>query len=581
MGRHICLAALFAVASLLLACNPSGDPDGPDTPSQQNLAAPANVTLHGSTETTLTFQWSAVEGATGYSWRLSSDAEATRDGSVAKRNVTIEKLTPGTAYRFSVCAVGSAGKSEYSSELSVVTQGTAPGPSESAVCVDAPVVLSFDSKPTLGHAGLIKVYTASGTEVDRIDLADLAIVKVREDASMVPLQQMVNDTKFNTFMDALPCSGKWRVVNCTPLRVEGKSLVIKPHSGVLKFDTEYYVTVDEGVVEGFGGIKPGEFSFRTGSAPASDAALTVAPDGSGDFCTIQCALDYAAKDGCVISLAPGTYNETLYLRDKSGITLKGASRDAVRIVYPNCEAYANGSGGNVSSRPVVGGSVGKNGGRSLFLVENCDNLTLQDLTIENSFGELKGQAECIYFNSGSNAHRLTVEQCSLLSYQDTFLCKGVVWVHNSLIAGHCDFIWGYPKACLFEDCEIRARSAGYIIQARVPSAADKGFVFLNCELTAEDGVKDGSMYLARSAGQADCWDNVVYVNCRMGAAISPAGWYTNPAPNPAVPTATSGWREYGSVDASGKPVTGHNAYGRVLTADEAAAYSSRQAVLGF
>jgi pectin methylesterase-like acyl-CoA thioesterase len=51
-----------------------------------------------------------------------------------------------------------------------------------------------------------------------------------------------------------------------------------------------------------------------------------------------------------------------------------------------------------------------------------------------------------------------VENCSLISWQDTFLCKGYVWVHNSLIAGHVDYIWGYPNACLFEDCEIRSRA---------------------------------------------------------------------------------------------------------------------------
>jgi pectin methylesterase-like acyl-CoA thioesterase len=154
-------------------------------------------------------------------------------------------------------------------------------------------------------------------------------------------------------------------------------------------------------------------------------------------------------------------------------------------------------------------------------------------------------------------------------------------VHNSLIAGHVDYIWGYPEACLFEDCEIRSRAGGYLIQARVPSVSNKGFVFLNCKLTAESGVKDGSMYLARSGGSTEYFDNVVFVNCTMGPVIAPTGWHTDKAPNPSTPTATSGWREYGSVDASGKAVTGHNASGKVLTAAEAEPYSTRQSVLGW
>ena len=568
------LLTFIAAASLVWSC---GKPDDtPDTP--KDLPAPENLTLHSATETSLTFQWNTVEGATSYIWALGSEHDTRQTGGTDKRNVTVSSLKPGTAYFFTVGASGPKGLSPNTSSIEAVTKGSAPSPAGETVSVDAPLVLKLENAPVLGKTGLIKIFTSSGTEVDRIDLADLATVSLRDDGCYLPLEQMTNDTKFNTFMDALPCSGKWRIVHYTPLRIQGKSLVIKPHSGILKFDTEYYATVDAGVIEGHPGIAAGEWKFTTASAPASATSLRVAADGSGDFYTIQRALDFADKAGCEISIAPGKYEETLFLRDKNNITLKGDSRSGVRIVYPNCETYANGSGGSVSSRPSAGTSIGKNGGRSVFLVESSDKLTLESLTIENSFGSTNGQAETIYFNSSGN---LTVEGCSLLSYQDTFLCKGVVWVHNSLIAGHCDFVWGYPKACLFEDCEIRARASGYIVQARVQSASDNGFVFLNCNLTAEEGVKDGAMYLARSAGQADCFDNVNFVGCTMSSVISPEGWHTKVAPNPSTPTATSGWKEYGSVDAGGKAVTGHNAYGKVLTAAEAEAYSSRQAVLGY
>lgn len=45
--------------------------------------------------------------------------------------------------------------------------------------------------------------------------------------------------------------------------------------------------------------------------------------------------------------------------------------------------------------------------------------------------------------------------------------------------------------------------------------------------------------------------------------------------------ATGGWREFGSKDAAGKPVTGHNAYGKVLSASEAQDYLSKESVLGW
>jgi pectin methylesterase-like acyl-CoA thioesterase len=576
------IAALLALCAIS-SCGKGEEPVAPDQ-GQPVPSVPQNVKLHSATETSLTFQWDPVQGAASYQWKLTKDGTPVSDGSTANRNATVNSLERGTTYGFSVCATGPAGTSAYSAVVQAKTEGERVpegGDPWPELKVDMPVVIPFAAVPVLGSKGLIRVFTKDGKEVDRIDLADLAKVTVLEDGTMVPKEQITNASTFHTFMDALGSGSRYRIVPYTPLRVKGKTLEIRLHSGVLDFDREYYLTMDPGVVVGDKGVT--DWHFVTAPAPVSTRELRVAADGTGDFCTIQRALAYADKAGCTISVAPGTYAELLYLRDKSGITLKGDDRDKVLIRYPNSELYANGSGGGVGSRPSLGGSIGNNGGRNVFLVENCDSFTLEGLTIENSFSapDHKGQAECLYFNSGDNSHRMTVENCSLVSWQDTFLTKGKVWVHNSLIAGHVDYIWGYPEACLFEDCEIRSRAGGYIVQARVPSAANKGFVFLNCHLTAESGVMDGSMYLARSGGSADYYDNVVFVGCTMGPVIAPAGWYTSPAPNPASPTAASGWREYGSVDPSGKAVTGHNASGKYLTSAEAELYSSRAAVLGW
>lgn len=547
----------FTLCLLLcaLACGKPGDEGGETAP-----AVPKNVQFRIATETTLTFQWDLVDGAKSYGWKLTLDGTEFKKGSTSVRNVTVDGLSKGTDYGFSVNASGDGGTSAWSAEITARTNGVAPPPGGPRVCVDAPLVLELDSVPVLGTSGQVKIFKADGVEVDHIDLADMVGFTVRDDGVIVPAQQLVNASASNTFMDTLPCSGKTRVVHYTPLLVSGKSLIIRPHTAALDFDTEYYVTVDASVCGKE--VSEGEWKFTTTAVP-STSEIRVAADGSGDFCTLQRALSHCS-DGATITLADGTYAGLLYLRDRKNLTVKGDSRDGVRIAYPNAENYMSGSSA-----------------RCLWLVENCDNLVLEKLTVENTFGNPKGQAECIYFNSGNNTHKLTIEDCSLISWQDTFLCKGVVWVHNSLIAGHCDYIWGYPKACLFEDCEIRSRDAGYIVQARVPDASYPGFVFLRCNLTAESGVKDDSMYLARSAGQSDCYDNVVYVNCTMSPAIRKVGWLGSPAPNPSTPTATAGWREFGSTSPSGTAISGHNSYGKVLTAAEAEAYSSRQAVLGW
>ena len=88
--------------------------------------------------------------------------------------------------------------------------------------------------------------------------------------------------------------------------------------------------------------------------------------------------------------------------------------------------------------------------------------------------------------------------------------------------------------------------------------------------------------VSRSGGDSSLYDNVTYINCEMSPAIVPAGWHPGKTPNPATGSATSGWKEYGSVKPDGSSASGgRNGLGYVLTADEAAAYSSKAAVLGW
>jgi hypothetical protein len=118
----------------------------------------------------------------------------------------------------------------------------------------------------------------------------------------------------------------------------------------------------------------------------------------------------------------------------------------------------------------------------------------------------------------------------------------------------------------------------------VPEADDKGFVFLNSKLTHGPGpgplhgdVPNGATYLARSPGGTSSWDNIAFIHCRMDRHVAAVGWAGlgvngQPAPNPAVPNAASGWREYGTTDLAGTPVDlAARAGGFQLSADDVAA----------
>ena len=587
---------LFALIAPLavLACgqkdNPSGG-GGSDEPAS-GLAKPTNVVMTEATESTLSFSWDAVSGADSYGYKLTASGQKTVTGTVTVTSVKVEGLKEATEYSFQVLAMAGDKKSLYSNAVKAKTASSTVDPGDEpgdlpTICVDQPLVFSLNTTPKLGTSGLIQVFDANDKLVDKIDMADMATVTVRADGTMVPKEKMTAETPFNTFMDAiLGTSGGYRVVHYTPIRVQGNTVEVKLHNSKLAFGGSYYVTVDESVF-GLEITKDDAQAFTVKEKPAG-TTLSVRVDGTGDFCTLQGALSYAAtlsKDAAVtVNVGEGTYREILYLRNKNNVTIKGAGADKSQLVYANTENLCSTTGSRVGAVPALGAAIGNPGGRSIFLVEGCDNLVLEGLSIVNDIASGDGQAECLYFNG--DGKKLVIEGCSLISWQDTFETKGLVYVHNSLIAGHVDFIWGNPSACLFEDCEIRSRESGrYIVQARCKSG-DKGFVFLNCSLTVESGVSNVNLARANDHAKEEegkkTFDNVTYVNCTM-TGVAAAGWHTSPAPNPGTATATDGWKEYGSKDASGNALslTGRASCARILTAAEAEPFSSKQAVLGW
>ena len=409
--------------------------------------------------------------------------------------------------------------------------------------VDTPLRLVFDSPPVLGDTGSVRIFRR----------ADDALVDIIRPGEAI-------------FTLGFAGQERQRRVTAMQITVSGSTVVIKPQRK-LAYGTEYYVAIDDGVIQGriagkpFAGIgKAGGWTFRTRPAAPKGTRLIVDDDGPADFRTVQGALDHVMQHlprhvPATISVRNGTYHELLYLRAKDKLTLKGQSRDGVVIHATNNDGLNPGSG---ASQDAL--SPGIAGGRALMLVEDADLLTLDSLTLKNTTLRASGQsaqAEALYFNNDKG--RLTATNAAFLSEQDTLQLTGYAWFHNTLVAGNVDFIWGANRAALFEDSEIRtlgdsngAGAGGYIVQARTVSASDPGFVFLNSRLTrgvgpAGDKVSDGSAYLARSPGTASTWDKVTFINCRMDAHIAPVGWFERPTPNPL----RGGWREYGSMNLQG------------------------------
>lgn len=438
-----------------------------------------------------------------------------------------------------------------------------PAVNESGVYEDTPLRVSFDNPVALGEVGLVRIYKVS-------------------DDSLVDTISLIDES------ENLGVGPTLRQINTKPIRASGNTLTINPHVGALQVGEAYWVAIGESLIqsnsiggktfEGIGKDTGWKFTLRS-SAPASGLTeVTVDDDGnSADFRSVQSALNYAMSNATVttVNISDGVYEEPLYLRERSNLTIRGESRNGTIVQYPNNNAL------NPSTE-----------GRALFLIANGDLITLENFTIRNTtlIGE-GGQAETIYFNSSDG--RLVARQMNFVSEQDTILVKGWSWFYQSLIAGNVDFIWGYAKAALFEESEIRTvgdsrgnGNGGYILQARVENESDKGFVFLNSSLTSGAGPlghtpEEGETYLARSGGNNTYFDSIVFVNSKMDAHIAPSGWAglgvaNQPAHNPSPSTAAAGWREYNSMDLSGTPLDlSLREFGHIMNRVEVDDYCSR------
>jgi pectin methylesterase-like acyl-CoA thioesterase len=258
-----------------------------------------------------------------------------------------------------------------------------------------------------------------------------------------------------------------------------------------------------------------------GKIPPEDKTLYIAGDGTGDFYSIQRALDMAPKTGgALLLVAPGVYREVLTV-DKPNITIRSANPDASKTVVVNDR------------------SAGQNGGTLHSATVNVtgDNFFAENITFENDFNRTHPQLP-----AGSQAVALLVKgdraifhNVRLLGNQDTLYAgsrnctpdgtncvPARQYFSDCYIAGNVDFIFGDGKA-VFDRCEIHstAHEGGFITaQSKHYLEEDSGYVINRCKLTAGPDVT-ANVYLGRPWRP---YAMVIYLHTEMGDKIDPAGW---------------------------------------------------------
>jgi polygalacturonase len=297
--------------------------------------------------------------------------------------------------------------------------------------------------------------------------------------------------------------------------------------------------------------------------PGTKRSLVVAQDGSGDFRSVQSAVDALPLEGGNITIKPGTYREVVTIR-KPHVYVRGDPADpaAVTIIYDN---GAPKSGGTFNSATVF--------------VE-ADNVSLDHLTITNSFtpGGGHGQAVALAVNGDRDTFRWlrlhgnqdTLFAASKYCYGDYGPCVAArQYFADCFIEGNIDFIFG-DSVAVFERCELHGNAPGNVMftaQDKHSTDQESGYVFDHCTLTAEPRTA-GIVALGRP------WRphaSVVYLHTLINANVIPAGWEEWPRFGiPSLPVAY--FAEFDSTGPGADPAA-REAYSHQLTAAEAEHFS--------
>ena len=263
--------------------------------------------------------------------------------------------------------------------------------------------------------------------------------------------------------------------------------------------------------------------LAVGMALSSWAQKTfiVSKDGSGDYTTIQAAIDAVAEgEEATIMVKAGTYEGMVKVgkRTKAStkrISLIGEGMDKTIITAANGKNNI-GSGKDVRDYATL----------AVF----APNFYAQGVCIQNTGGKAAGQALALHMDGDCSAFY----RCKIAGYQDTHRTKKGVrsYYKECVIEGATDYIYA-GGTCWFERCTLNCVAGGYITAPEditVYTTAEDGtkmwlgFIFNECTVTKASGVSDKSVSLGRCWGEEKCGS--MFLNCQLNNVIKAAGWET-------------------------------------------------------
>lgn len=371
----------------------------------------------------------------------------------------------------------------------------------------------FDRPQEIDEQARVLLQTISPINYVTSDLPPFLLVHGTADKSVLYEQSVAMQAKLKE------CS-----VPCELVTIDGAPHRITEWE---KYDSKFIQKVVNWLVKTIGDPEP-----ATAAETAAQSVITVSPDGTGDFTTVQAAVDAVPENNTkpiVIEIGPGTYKEKIVIpRSKRFVTFQGQDAKTTVFTYGLYAAVKDENGKEIGTF------------RTPSVTIEADDFTAENVTFENPAGDV-GQAVAV----AVIADRVIFRNCRFLGWQDTLLDQiGRHYYENCYIAGHCDFIFGGGTA-FFEKCRIHCLDASYITAASTPEHQPYGYVFSNCTITGEP--ENAKTYLGRPWRD---YANVIFLNTKMANVIRPAGWHNWSKPDR---EKTAYYAEYNSTGPGADP----------------------------
>ena len=293
---------------------------------------------------------------------------------------------------------------------------------------------------------------------------------------------------------------------------------------------------------------------------ADSVDFVVAKDGSGDFYTVQAAInaipDYRKKR-TIVYIKSGIYTEKLILP---------ASKQYVTFIGENVEKTVIAYGDWAQKKTILGEETGTSGSATFFVYGN--DFYARDITFQNTAGPV-GQAVAAHVSSD----RCIFYNCRFLGFQDTlytYAGNSRQYYKNCYIEGTTDFIFGSSTA-VFDSCTIHCLKDSYITAASTSQTTKYGYLFYKCKITADTSVT--KMYLGRPWR---AYAKTVFRECELGSFISVQGWHNWSKPDA---EKTVFYAEYQNKG-SGADITKRVEWSKQLTFEQAKEWTMEKVLAG-